>query len=301
MEVDGIVVVDNFEASNSTNIEHDFSMNSNASYEKLVDYPVVSNELNKNKVASAPVDFKGGYQIVDVDTLASTFKIFACPECLHVGHVDILKLKKQGLAFQFQLRSDSCEWVYNFWTSKKLKKIRSFDINKRIFYAMRRMGKGYAGLNFFLTLMNLPPPMTKSSYHKLSKKIHKAVKSVANRCMQDAVNEIRMLNQSEEVIIDIGISNDGAWQKRGFTSLNGNVATISMDTGRILDSEMMSRYCQMCVSNEHLKNSDPEKYELFRANHGPDCMINHKGSAPAMEVSGTKSIFERSIASFFMF
>ena len=104
MEVDGIVVVDNFEASSSTNIEHDFSMNSNASYEKLVDYPVVSNELNKNKVASAPVDFKGGYQIVDVDTLASTFKIFACPECLHVGHVDILKLKKQGLAFQFQLR-----------------------------------------------------------------------------------------------------------------------------------------------------------------------------------------------------
>ena len=85
------------------------------------------------------------------------------------------------------------------------------------------MGKGYAGLKFFLTLMNLPPPMTKSNYHKLSKKIHKAV--VAHRCMQDAVNEIRMLNQSEEGIIDIGISNDGAWQKRGF-----------MDTGRILDS-----------------------------------------------------------------
>ena len=52
----------------------------------------------------------------------------------------------------------------------------------------------------------------------------------------------------------------------------------------------------MCVSNEHLKNSDPEKYELFKANHGPDCMINHKGSAPAMEVSRTKSILERSIA-----
>ena len=31
------------------------------------------------------------------------------------------------------------------------------------------------------------------------------------------------------------------------------------------------------------------------ANHAPDCMINYKVYAPAMEVSGTKSIFERSI------
>ena len=105
------------------------------------------------------------------------------------------------------------------------------------------MGKGCAGLKKFFTLMNLPPRMTKSCYHKLSKKIHKAVKNVANECMKEEVREIGMSAESENGITNTGISNDGAWPKRGFTTLNGNVATISIvDTGRILDSEMMTRY-----------------------------------------------------------
>ena len=36
---------------------------------------------------------------------------------------------------------------------------------------------------YFLMLMNLPLPMTQSSYHKLARKIHGAVKDVSNETM----------------------------------------------------------------------------------------------------------------------
>ena len=174
------------------------SMNSSASFVKLIDHPVINDELDRvtlsemskaTTTATQLVDFKGGYQIIDASILANLFNIMACPECLQIGYIDILKLKKQGLSMQMELKCCCCECSHKFWTSKKPKKVRIFDINKRLFYSMRRIGNGYAGKKRFLTLMNLPPPMTKSNYHKLSKKFHKAVGKVANDCMKEAAQE----------------------------------------------------------------------------------------------------------------
>ena len=61
----------------------------------------------------------------------------------------------------------------------------------------------------------------------------------------------------------IPVSNDGAWQRRGFASKNGNIAIISPESGRIIDTESMSRYCQKCALNYKFKATDPLKYETF--------------------------------------
>ncbi|GFT08203.1 hypothetical protein TNCV_3481521 [Trichonephila clavipes] len=50
-------------------------------------------------------------------------------------------------------------------------------------------------------------------------------------------------------IVKCGISVDGTWQRRGYTSMNGCVAAISVDTGKVLDIEVMSSYCPTCVGN----------------------------------------------------
>jgi len=42
----------------------------------------------------------------------------------------------------------------------------------------------------------------------------------------------------------ITVSTDGAWQKRGHTSLNGLVNTIC--EGMCLDYEVLSNYCRDC-------------------------------------------------------
>ena len=85
----------------------------------------------------------------------------------------------------------------------------------------------------------------------------------------------------EDEIVETSVPCEGTWQKHGFSSLNGAVAVISIETGKVEDVEIMSSYCNACVSNEQLKEGDPNKYEEFKASH--DCGLNHKGSAPAME------------------
>ena len=46
---------------------------------------------------------------------------------------------------------------------------------------------------------------------------------------------------------------DNLSDKRGFTSLNGAVIIMSTDTRKVLDVEVMSRYCNTCVMHEKLK------------------------------------------------
>ncbi|GFW57362.1 uncharacterized protein TNCV_542761 [Trichonephila clavipes] len=62
-------------------------------------------------------------------------------------------------------------------------------------------------------------------------------------------------------------------------SLNGCVSVISIDTGKILDLEVMTQYCKMCELNvkcEHVCS-------------------NYKGSSGNMEAVGAFRIFERSL------
>ncbi|GFW86391.1 hypothetical protein TNCV_4331751 [Trichonephila clavipes] len=39
---------------------------------------------------------------------------------------------------------------------------------------------------------------------------------------------------------------DGTWQRRGYSSMNGCVAALSVDTGKVVDIEIMSSYCPTC-------------------------------------------------------
>ena len=72
---------------------------------------------------------------------------------------------------------------------------------------------------------------------------------------------------SDTTIFDTSVSYDGSWQRRGFASMNENIATISLESGRIIDTEPMSRYCQKCALNYKFKATDPLKYETFLARH----------------------------------
>ena len=55
---------------------------------------------------------------------------------------------------------------------------------------------------------------------------------------------------------------------------------LSIDTGHIIDIDVMSRCCQGCINNENSPHV---------------CSINHEETAPKMEQSGVIRIFERSI------
>ena len=131
----------------------------------------------------------------------------------------------------------------------------------------------------FLMLMN-HPPMNEKNYRKIGYKFYDGVKDVAEGRMKKSYDEVRSLcssypEEDASIIMDTGVTLDGTWQKRGFTSYNGAVMAISINTGKILDLEVMSRYCQYCVNIEVYKKDDIVLYDKLKQDH--ICSINHHG------------------------
>ena len=198
-------------------------------------------------------------------------------------------LSKKGLSSHLYLTC-SCGHEKKFYTSQTCGNF-GFDINRRTVYAMRAIGQGYAGIEKFSVMMNLPKPMSASSYDNIVKFVMKASKSVAEETMNDVAGEIKETSNGE--IVNTSISCDSSWQRRGFSSMNGVVTAISMINGKVIDSEPMTRQCRICNSHHDLKLSDPFAYDIWKASH--ICKLNYAGSAPGMEAEGAKRIFAPSM------
>jgi hypothetical protein len=97
-------------------------------------------------------------------------------------------------------------------------------------------------------------------------------------------------------ILDVVVSFDGTWAKRGFTSLTGIVFVISVDTGKVLDYHVLSKVCQKCSLKKSVCKDDA-KFEEWRTQHlaSGECDINYEGSSPAMECDGAVTLWKRSI------
>ncbi|GFW39711.1 hypothetical protein TNCV_3188821 [Trichonephila clavipes] len=50
--------------------------------------------------------------------------------------------------------------------------------------------------------------------------------------------EVLVLHPTKNKIVECGISVDGTWQCRGYSSMNGFVAALSVDTGKVVDIEI---------------------------------------------------------------
>ncbi|GFY07949.1 uncharacterized protein TNCV_2579811 [Trichonephila clavipes] len=125
-------------------------------------------------------------------------------------------------------------------------------------------------------LSSVLPFLSKLAFRNQERKLLKATERVAQENINAALSEIKGSNSFTKC----GISIDGTWQRRGYSSLNGCVSAISVDTGKILDIEVMTQYCHICAKG----NSQLSKHVC----------LNYKGFAGNMEVVGAYRIFERS-------
>ena len=64
-------------------------------------------------------------------------------------------IARKGCASNLKLLCENCGWKQEFCSSKKQGK--SFEVNRRLVYSMRSLGKGQSGAKKFCTLMNMPP------------------------------------------------------------------------------------------------------------------------------------------------
>ena len=139
--------------------------------------------------------------------------------------------------------------------------------------------------------MNMPKPLTAKKYKKHATVLRNHARLMANQSMKDAAKEPHSKsNAADSDLINCNISCDGTWQKkRGHSSSNSCVTTLSMDTRKVLDLEIMSRFCKSCAVYHHLPENS-ENYIQLKAVH-MNCVANFKGSAPAIEQEGEFRIF----------
>ena len=241
------------------------------------------------------------YRLVDMFIFQDILETLRCPDCHETGclYIEKAQKRKKGLASMLLIACE-CGYEKQTYSSHTVEKnndggtnkgMKPFDVNIRFIYAMRTIGSGHTGLEKLCGISNLPKPMTVKNFNNISKTLRDTAKVVAENSTNAAARE---LGQSE-TITDIGVSADGSWQRRGFSSLNGIVAALFIDNGKVIVIEPMSRYCRECSVNTRKLQEDDKALEMWNDSHQMKCKLNHQGSAPAMEPVGADRIFSRSL------
>ena len=247
-------------------------------------------------------------KIINSELLAASLESAAiCGHCKHPK--SSLKLYenphvRKGLVESLSWQCTLCHHSTDFSTGKRCGENKNvYDTNLRSVYASQTMGR--AGLVNFCSIMDLAPPVNKAPYNKIQNELDTTLNKQAETVMKEAASRVILkvceddpdsieLNEKGEQVANIAVTVDGTWQKRGHASKIGVVFVLSVLTGEVLDYELKSLTCNLCVSNRSKKN-ETEFNEWFQS-HESACCVNHAGSSDFMETEGAKSIFLRSIS-----
>ena len=119
----------------------------------------------------------------------------------------------------------------------------------------------------FCAIMNLPPPLAAASFSRNIKAASGTMVAEAERKMTQAVSQVRNLvlyrnpdagENYEDNAIAVAISIDGSWQNGAFSSRYGVVTAILVDTGEVIDYEIMSKQCFECQKHANVNNDSKE-------------------------------------------
>lgn len=127
-------------------------------------------------------------------------------------------------------------------------------------------------------------------YFYTDAQIHSA-DNVLDQTVQVVKQVYEDLGQTSDVK-DITVSFDGTWQKRGFTAKHGVGTCIDVQTGLVIDYQVMTKHCQACALKKSTQTSDDE-FQLWFEQHKSDCCINHTGSSKSMEQEAALMLWNR--------
>ncbi|GFV90859.1 uncharacterized protein TNCV_2324281 [Trichonephila clavipes] len=195
--------------------------------------------------------------IVELDLLSSLMKNLLC--CKYYCSSEKIELRedlksRRGLAVSLEIICHNCEESTSTMSSKISNKC--YDVNLRLTYGMRAIGKGGAAARIFCGLMNLPPPPAKFERH--NSLFLNVLKTISEDSMNAAVHEAVIANDNNS---NIAVAVDGTWHKRGYSSLNGVVCATSVENGKVIDFEALTKYCSSCKEAKVYGDTEVEKLE----------------------------------------
>lgn len=267
---------------------------------------VLSASARKIDLEEYPAGEFEGYRIFDLFLLIKSLEsAVVCKECK--GAIKIQEEKLKGLGAKYTISCEKCRDDTIFHSSEFVEGGNGYEINRRMSLAMRCIGQGQSGTRTFCGMMDLPPPVQLSTSKLINAKILDATSSVLLENLKKAVEEEVLATtdpQNEDSDSDsenddnrkIVVQCDASWHRRGFSSLNGVCTVIGTETGKVIDQEVLSSFCQVCRRWENEQHKPTvQEWEEWREDNPHECSKNFTGSAGAMEVEGMLRIFKRSV------
>ena len=101
-------------------------------------------------------------------------------------------------------------------------------------------------------------------------------------------------NAVPDEILNVTVTCDATWQKQGHQSLYGVMVVASLETGQVLDVEVLSKWCKDCHAKRRLHPTSTEFLD-WREEHQGICSVNYSESSGAMEVEGALRIWRHSV------
>ena len=217
----------------------------------------------------------GNNIIIDVNILSEFVnKNTNCKYCNNSDCVYIMEdvSVRKGLSSKLVLKCDFCKHESSA-RSSKLASNKVYEVNLKMVYGMRCIGRGQSGAKTLCGILDLPPQPAKfSNYNNI---MEESVRNACEASMKKAAHEAVVENGGST---DVTVAVDGSWQKRGHSSLHGVVSATLFDTGKVVDVDVLSKYCQGCQVNQE----------------GHICVKNFDGASGGMEAVGAVNMFGRS-------
>lgn len=228
---------------------------------KIVEYDQLKDEVSSN------------YDIINLKRLEILVsQVAVCVKCS--GRLVLSTSDRKGLSLLVSIKCSNCGHEASDYNDKTKYHDKS-EINSRLVYGMRCIGKGETSAKTLCGVLNLPSPPQFRVYNKI---LGNAAKEVCLESMREAVEETVSENDGNR---DITANFDGTWQRRGHRSLNGAVTAISGATCKVLDVRIFSKHCRC---KQRLQNI-----------HTANCVANYAGASGGMEVEGVVDMFRCSV------
>jgi len=243
------------------------------------------------------------YFFAQKSSITSLIKGLLCPECKMPGlSFEVLLKNRNGFVAQGSIECKNCSgfskesYLCERVGESKLPNV-PFDINIRAVLAFRGIGCGYSAMKDWGGIMDMPFIPSQDTYAKAQNKIEEAsiktFKSISRSTREIICNAYAEVGVCEDIggVLDIAVSYDGSWQKRGYTSHNCVASVIDLVTGLPIDFEVLSNYCSKCSILGSKENNDNSAQK-----HAASCSKNFDGSSGAMEIEAALRIWKRSIS-----
>ena len=207
-----------------------------------------------------------------------------------------------GFSFELNLACEAWNWSYRRYTSKHVEKQNGssnkgfFQINvktvicafegKRICFTWRgkweNIGDVLAEKKVTLSWLTNSDMVKPEKLDHLHLVYYFTVPLNATKDTHEKLLSKTHVHNSKDQSVDCTVPGDGAWSKKGHSSIYELVKLISKENGKCIESYIMSKKCKGCSMWAKKKNFPG--YQEWLGNHV--CQTNHSGSSGSMEPTG---------------